>query len=238
MPIVRLPHQLLKHKVFMKNRLLLPIFLVAALLLTACGGLDSLFDSDCVATTQDFPRPEPTTTAKRTRDFTSFTSALDAFTPERAAELDALLGGATILDMQTAMDNGELTAVDLTTYYLDRIQRYDVDTFNAVLELNPDALTIAQALDDERASSGARGDMHGIPVLLKDNIATGDQLHTAAGAYALKDWQADRDAFLVAQLREAGAVILGKANLSEWANYMDPCMPSGFMRSPGRQVLM
>nr|BAG55484.1 putative amidase [uncultured bacterium] len=231
---------------------LLLVTLVALFLLAACGGEETPAPSfslnpnanathihdigllDCPAMEQNFPRPEPTTSAKRTRDFSPFTDALDAFTPERAAELDALLANATILDMQTALERGDLTAVDLTTYYLDRIQRYDIDTFNAVLELNPDALNIAQTLDDERASGSVRGDMHGIPVLLKDNIATGDQLHTAAGAYALKEWQADRDAFLVAQLREAGAVILGKANLSEWANYMDPCMPSGFSALGGQ----
>ena len=76
--------------------------------------------------------------------------------------------------------------------------------------------------------------MHGIPVLLKDNIATGDGMHTTAGAYALKDWQPDRDAFLVQQLRAAGAVILGKTNLSEWANWMDPCMPNGFSTLGGQ----
>jgi amidase len=132
------------------------------------------------------------------------------------------------------MDSGELTSVDLVVYYLERIQRYDVDKLNSVLELNPDVLEIAQALDEERAAGTMRGNMHGIPVLLKDNIATGDQLHTAAGAAAMLDWDPDRDAFLVSQLREAGAVILGKANLSEWANYMDPCMPNGFSTNGGQ----
>jgi amidase len=103
-----------------------------------------------------------------------------------------------------------------------------------VLQLNPEALEIAQALDDERAAGNLRGPMHGIPVLLKDNIATGDQLHTAAGAAAMLDWDPDRDAFLVSRLRDAGAVILGKANLSEWANYMDTCMPNGFSVNGGQ----
>ena len=79
-----------------------------------------------------------------------------------------------------------------------------------------------------RSAGNVLGALHGIPVLLKDNIATSGGLHTTAGAYALKDWQPERDAFLVQQLRDAGALIFGKANLSEWANYMDPCMPSGF----------
>ncbi len=235
---------------------LLPL-LLGILLLAACGardtavtpapeevtpehsdnpdhGHDDLADLRCPAMEQVFPRPEPATTSRRSLDFNPFAGALDTLTPDRAAALDSLLTTATILDMQAAMDAGELTAVELTTYYIDRIRRYDVDTFNAVLELNPDALDIARALDDERAADGARSAMHGIPVLLKDNIATGDGLHTAAGSYALRAWQPDRDAFLVDRLRAAGAVILGKANLSEWANYTDPCMPSGFSTLGGQ----
>ena len=132
------------------------------------------------------------------------------------------------------MADGRLSSVELVTYYIDRIRRYDVDKLNSVIELNPEALTIAAQLDREQATGKARGPLHGIPVLLKDNIATGDQMHTTAGAYALKDWRADRDAFLVRKLRAAGAIILGKANLSEWANYMDPCMPSGFSAVGGQ----
>ena len=113
-------------------------------------------------------------------------------------------------------------------YYVARIRRYDVGKLNAVMELNPQALEMARELDAERAAGSTRGSLHGIPVLIKDNIATGDGMHTAAGAWALREWQPRRDAFLVAQLRKAGAVILGKANLSEWANYMDPSMPNGF----------
>jgi len=175
-----------------------------------------------------FPRPEPAYDAKRGRDLSAFADALAGLTDERRAGLDALLAEATILDMQAAMAGGDLSAQELVTYYVDRIQRYDVDKLNAVMELNPQALEIARQLDAERAAGTVRGTMHGIPVLLKDNIATGDGMHTTAGAYALKDWQPNRDAFLVQQLRAAGAVILGKTNLSEWANWMDPCMPNGF----------
>ncbi|MCB0106526.1 MAG: hypothetical protein KDE53_11470, partial [Caldilineaceae bacterium] len=98
---------------------------------------------------------------------------------------------------------------------------------NAIMELNPDALTEAQARDDARGGADP-GPLYGIPVTLKDNIATVGPMHTTAGNYALKDWQATRDAFLVQQLRDAGAIILGKNNLSEWANYSDPCTPNGF----------
>jgi amidase len=181
-----------------------------------------------------FPRTEPEYNAKRVRDLSPFAGALAGLTKERVAELDALLADATILDMQRAMAGGTLTSEELVTYYLDRIRRYDVDKLNSVMELNPQVLDIARQMDEERAAGKVRGDMHGIPVLLKDNIATGDGMHTSAGAYALKDWQPDRDAFLVQQLRDAGAVILGKANLSEWANWMDPCMPNGFSTLGGQ----
>ncbi|MCB0801417.1 MAG: hypothetical protein KDB91_13015, partial [Bacteroidales bacterium] len=169
-----------------------------------------------------------------TRDFAPFQAALDAYTPAQAAALDALIRGKTIPELQALMDSGDLTATDLVVYYLDRIRRYDVDKLNAVLELNPAALEIAQALDAERTAGAVRGPMHGIPVLLKDNIATGDAMHTAAGAAVMLDWEPDRDAFLVAQLRAAGAVILGKANLSEWANWMGGCVPNGFSANGGQ----
>ncbi|MEZ4518138.1 MAG: amidase family protein [Chloroflexota bacterium] len=207
-------------------------------LITACGGPDTQSVSQsadaCAAMELPFPRPEPDYTGKLARDFSPFADVLAAYTPEEAAATETLVSGKTIPELQTLMDSGELTSVGLVTYYLDRIRRYDVDKLNAVLELNPDVLTIARTMDDERAAGNVRGSMHGIPVLLKDNIATGDQLHTAAGAAALLDWNPSRDAFLVSQLRDAGAVILGKANLSEWANYMDPCMPNGFSTNGGQ----
>jgi len=215
-----------------------------AMLLAACGGgaqPDGGPGADggsCANFDLPFPRPEPDYTAKRVRDLSPFADALAGLTAERRAALDALLADATILDMQGAMAGGNLSSEELVTWYVDRIQRYDIDpagtALNSVLELNPQALEIARQRDAERAAGAVRGAMHGIPVLLKDNIATGDGLHTAAGAYALKDWQPDRDAFLVGQLRDAGAVILGKANLSEWANYMDPCMPNGFSALGGQ----
>ena len=181
-----------------------------------------------------FPRPEPDYSGKLVRDFGPFAEALAAYTAEEVAAREALVSGKTIPELQALMDSGDLTTVELVVYYLERIQRYDVDKLNSVLELNPDALEIARAMDEERAAGSTRGSMHGIPVLLKDNIATGDQLHTAAGAAAMLDWDPSRDAFLVSQLRQAGAVILGKANLSEWANYMDSCMPNGFSVNGGQ----
>jgi amidase len=99
---------------------------------------------------------------------------------------------------------------------------------NAVIEINPDALQIADALDRERKAKGARGPLHGIPILIKDNIDTGDRMHTTAGSLALLDSRPPRDAFVAAQLRKAGAIILGKTNLSEWANIRSSHSTSGW----------
>src|SRR5436309_2102687 len=114
--------------------------------------------------------------------------------------------------------------------YLARIEAIDRNgpRLNSVIELNPDALAIAADLDRERASKGARGPLHGIPVLLKDNIATADRMSTTAGSLALAGIKPVRDAHVAAQLRAAGAVILGKTNLSEWANMRSPRSTSGW----------
>ena len=135
------------------------------------------------------------------------------------------------------MQDGRLTSRRLTERFLERVEAYDRGgpRLNAVLEVNPQALETAEALDRERASSGSRGPLHGIPIFLKDNIATADRLHTSAGSIALAACIAPRDAFLVTRLREAGAVILGKANMTEWANYLTTGMPAGYS-SRGGQV--
>jgi amidase len=145
--------------------------------------------------------------------------------------------GATIQELQSAMNAGQLSSARLTERFLQRVETYDRSgpRLNAVLEVNPDAREIAEALDRERASRGARGPLHGIPIFLKDNIATADRLHTSAGSQALRECIAPRDAFLVARLRAAGAVILGKANMTEWANFMTTGMPAGYS-SRGGQV--
>lgn len=143
---------------------------------------------------------------------------------------DATLIEATVADLQAAMSAGKLTAKALTAQYLARIKAIDKSgpRINAIIELNPDALAIAAALDKERKTKGARGPLHGIPVLLKDNIATFDKMQTTAGSWALVGSQPSRDAFIVTQLREAGAVILGKTNLSEWANIRSSRSTSGW----------
>lgn len=180
-----------------------------------------------------YPRQEPLYNGKIKRDLGPFETALKNFEPI-ASQVATLVSGKSIPELQKLMKQKKLSSVQLLLHYLSRIKKYDLDKLNAILELNPDALTIAAALDQERASGKTRGPMHGIPILLKDNIATGDQLHTAAGSAAMFNWRPKRDAFLAAQLRKAGALIMGKSNLSEWANYMDPCMPSGFSTTGGQ----
>lgn len=157
---------------------------------------------------------------------------------DTSSEIAVWLQETTIADMQKQMNDGTLTSVQLTSWYLQRIAKHNQQgtTINAVLEVNPDALQIAEALDVERRLQGARGPLHGIPVLVKDNIDTGDKMHTTAGSVALAGSYADEDAFLVKQLRRAGAVIIGKANLTEWANFMAENMPNGYS-SLGGQVL-
>ena len=127
----------------------------------------------------------------------------------------------TVQELQQLMQSGQLTSVQLTQYYLDRINGLDQNGpgVNAVIELNPDALAIAKSLDMERAHGQVRGPLHGIPVLLKDNIDTGDKMQTSAGSFALVGTPAPRDSTVAANLRAGGAVILGKTNLSEWANF-------------------
>ena len=141
-----------------------------------------------------------------------------------------------IAGLQAAMDAGDLTAAELVDFYLERIRRLDQDgpMLRSVLAVNPEARAIAEALDAERALSGSRGPLHGIPVLLKANIDTGDRMATSAGSLALASHIAPDDAFIVRQLREAGAVILGKANLSEWANFRSTRSSSGWSSLGGQ----
>jgi len=142
---------------------------------------------------------------------------------------------ATIRELQQRMAAGTLTARELTEAYLTRIAEIDSrgPALRAVLEVNPDALEIAARLDAERKAGRVRGPLHGIPVLLKDNIATADRMETTAGSLALVGTRPPRDAFLVTRLREAGAVILGKTNLSEWANFRSIESTSGWSARGG-----
>ncbi len=146
------------------------------------------------------------------------------------------LNEITIDALQEKMKSGALTSQSITQAYLDRINKIDKagPKLNAVIEINPDAISIATAMDAERKSGKLRGPLHGIPVLIKDNIDTGDKMMTTAGALALTGNIASKDAFIVAKLREAGAVLLGKTNLSEWANYRSTSSSSGWSSRGGQ----
>jgi amidase len=137
---------------------------------------------------------------------------------------------ATISDLQARLKSGELTTRFLTEAYLHRIQEIDKNgpTLNSVIELNPDALSIGESLDRERKQKGERGFLHGIPVLIKDNIDTADNMQTTAGSLALVGPKPAQDSGVARKLREAGAVILGKTNLSEWANIRSNHSTSGW----------
>jgi amidase len=149
--------------------------------------------------------------------------------PLRDLDLDAL----TIPDLQSRMDAGELSSVELTGVYLDRIDALN-DDLGAVLSVNPEALDDAAASDAARQSAGARSPLEGIPVLLKDNVDT-EQMPTTAGSRALLDSEPD-DATITRKLREAGAIIIGKANLSEWANFRSTNATSGWSGVGGQTV--
>jgi amidase len=139
---------------------------------------------------------------------------------------------ADITSMQAAMEAGTVSSEDLVKVYLERIYQHD-SKINSILEINPDAVEIAKALDKEREEKGSRGSLHGIPILLKDNIDTHDGMHTSAGSIALENSVAAEDSFVASQLRSAGAVLLGKANMTEWANFMSDTMWSGYSSRGG-----
>src|SRR5438270_1130285 len=136
----------------------------------------------------------------------------------------------TIGELQDGMASGRWNAHAIVVSYLARIDAIDKHRpmINAIIELNPDARSIADAMDRERKAGHVRGPLHGIPVLIKDNIDTADRMATSAGSLALAENHAARDAFIVSRLREAGAVILGKTNLSEWANFRSTHSMSGW----------
>jgi amidase len=147
-----------------------------------------------------------------------------------AASKDDALLEAGVIEQKAAMEAGHSTSVALVKGYLARIKAIDKagPKINAIIALNPDALAIAAERDRERKAGKVRGPLHGIPILLKDNIATGDAMPTTAGSLALAGVKATRDAFVAAQLRRAGAVIVGKTNLSEWANMRSNRSTSGW----------
>ncbi len=157
-------------------------------------------------------------------------NALAAARPASASILEA-----GVREQQQQMEAGKLTSHALTSQYLARIRNIDKagPRINAVIEVNPEALKLALEMDRERTAGRVRGPLHGIPVLLKDNIATGDRMSTTAGSLALAGVRAKRDAHVAAQLRAAGAIIIGKTNLSEWANMRSTQSVSGWSARGG-----
>lgn len=142
---------------------------------------------------------------------------------------------ATIWDLQTAFKQNQLTSRQLVQFYLNEIQRLN-PILKGVIEVNPDALYLADKADLERKAkaAGSYSGLHGIPVLLKDNIATKDKLNTTAGSFALLGSVVPQDSGVVMKLRKAGAIILGKASLSEWSAFRSPTAPAGWSARGGQ----
>ena len=166
--------------------------------------------------------------------FVNAGSTAEAATAPAPKEFE--LDEATISELQSDMKSGKHTALLLTKKYLERIQEIDKKgtAVNSVIETNPDALEIATTLDRERKSGSLRGPLHGIPVLIKDNIDTADRMMTTAGSLALLGSTPSQDSFVAKRLREAGAVIIGKTNLSEWANFRSNHSSSGWSGRGGQ----
>jgi len=169
----------------------------------------------------------------RTLDFSPFEAVIGALTPARQAELDALTRDNDLAGLRAALAADELTSRELVLFYIARIRRHD-GALASVIELNPDALLEADRLDALHAAGRNEGRLHGLPLLFKDNIATGDRLHNTAGAAVLADHVPSRGAFVSDRLREAGALVLGKTNLSEWAYFMSSDAPSGYSALGGQ----
>jgi len=168
-------------------------------------------------------------------------AALIASAQESGAQSSPPGGGfelaeASVADLQASMQSGARTSAAIAQMYLARMDAIDRagPAINAIIERNPDALATAEALDRERREKGPRGPLHGIPVVVKDNIDTGDRMRTSAGSLALAAYSAQRDAFVVERLRAAGCVILAKTNLSEWANFRGERSTSGWSARGGQ----
>ncbi len=172
------------------------------------------------------------------RDFLTTAATASTLSAARSIHQSAFpFEELTVSDLEKRLKNGELTAVHLAQLYLEHIESIDRNgpALRSVIEVNPDALAIAKALDAEYKAKGPRGPLHGVPVLLKDNIDTADRMQTTAGSLALLDAPRPEDSWVAKRLRAAGVVILGKTNLSEWANFRSTHSVSGWS-GRGRQT--
>ena len=165
---------------------------------------------------------------RRALNFDAFDAALRDLDEARYGEIDEMVSTATIPEIAALLSDQRVSATELVSYYVSRIQRYDVGKLNSVVELDPTALLQAKAADVLLETCPASTSMLGIPVLLKDNITAGPSTRTTAGAAVLADWRPSGEATLVTNLRRSGAIVLGKTNMSEWANYVDVNMPNGY----------
>lgn len=170
------------------------------------------------------------TKLKNNVNITQFKTELDQMSDLKFQNIGELISNATIKDIQSLYDSKKLTCEELVIYYLKRIEKYDIDKLNSIIELNPDVIKIARETDQGDKS----GKLYGIPITLKANIGTSDKMHTTSGSYALKDSILDEDSFIVKKLRSEGAIILGKTNLSEFANYMTTKSSNGYSALGGQ----
>jgi amidase len=164
--------------------------------------------------------------------------SVQAATTTTSADMDFRWSETSIADLQAAMTSGEATALSITEDHIDRIERMDWSgpQVNSIIEINPDAVAIAEELDRERTEGNVRSPLHGIPIVLKDSIATADAMETTAGSLALLGAKVPRDAGVVTRLREAGAIILGKANMSEWNAFRGWPLHGGWSARAGMGV--
>ncbi|WFD10933.1 amidase family protein [Tepidibacter hydrothermalis] len=176
---------------------------------------------------------EVKTSSKKTLDFSPFEKYMGKISDERYKELEKLLLDSDVAQIQEGFENKVYSVEEVTCFYLKRIQKYD-NKLNTIIELNPDSIEIARALDKELDKGNINGKLFGIPVLLKDNIGTKDKMHNTAGAKALENSKSDKDAFIVSKIRKSNGIILGKANLSEWANFMSFDSSNGYSALGGQ----
>lgn len=170
------------------------------------------------------------TKSKNGININQFKAELDQMSDLKFKNIGKLISNANIKDIQSLYDSKKVTCEELVIYYLKRIEKYDINKLNSIIELNPDVIKIAREKDKGTRS----GKLYGIPITLKANIGTSDKMHTTAGSYALKDSILDEDSFIVKKLRSEGAVILGKTNLSEFANYMTTKSSNGYSALGGQ----
>lgn len=204
----------------MKKIILASILLIVGIIIG--GGILMAYKDDQVV--MQFKK-EVVSIGKRDLDFTPFEGGLEELTTERLSELDQMIFEKTLDEVQSSIDAGHMTVEELVLYHVYRIKKYS--EYNVMIQMNPKALEQAKALDMKIKSGEKLGALYGSTVLLKDNIAALD-MNVASGTYALKDTSSKRDAFLVSILKNEDSIVLGKANLSEWSNFMSEPSSNGF----------